>query len=151
MLDPKEVRLFANSHGQLMVQIGDQEPVAVKATRAFPLTYPDRYIGLANEDGKEVGMIDKIASLPREMQDLLDEALERGFFVPQIVRVENVSEEFGVTRWEVTTDKGPRVFEVRGREDIRFLTNRHIIIRDIDGNRFEIKDLSALDAESQGK
>ncbi|MCC6444280.1 MAG: DUF1854 domain-containing protein, partial [Armatimonadetes bacterium] len=36
-------------------------------------------------------------------------------------------------------------------EDIRFLTNRHIIIRDIDGNRFEIKDLSALDAESQGK
>jgi len=149
MLDPKRIRLFKDNHGNLKLQVEDDEPVTVKAIRAFPLTHPDRYIGLCNEDGKEVGMIDKLSDLTPEMRSLIEEALERGFFVPRITRITRISEEFGVTRWEVETSKGPRVFEVRSREDIRFLTHRHIIIRDIDGNRFEINDLSALDEQSQ--
>jgi hypothetical protein len=59
--------------------------------------------------------------------------------------------DFGIQRWEVETDRGPRVFEVRSREDLRWLHPGHLIVRDIDGNRYEIKRFDDLDSASRIK
>ena len=81
--------------------------------------------------------------------EVLTHELERLYFLPKIVRIRGVTEEYGVLRVEVDTDKGPRTFEVRTREHIRFLPNGRILLRDLDGNRYEIPRLADLDGFSQ--
>jgi hypothetical protein len=49
---------------------------------------------------------------------------------------------------EVETDKGQREFETRYKEDIRKLPGGRVIIKDADGNRYEIKDYMKLDKRS---
>ena len=63
----------------------------------------------------------------------------------ELVRVLEITDDFGIQRWEVETDRGPRVFEVRSREDLRWLHPGHLIVRDVDGNRYEIKRFDDLD------
>jgi hypothetical protein len=66
-----------------------------------------------------------------------------------VLKISKITEEFGVLRWEVETDKGPRTFEVRGRDEVRLVTGGHVLIRDIDGNRYHIPGLNDLDVASR--
>ena len=81
----------------------------------------------------------------------LEQELEKSYFLPALVRVLDITDDFGIQRWEVETDRGPRVFEVRSREDLRWLHPGHLIVRDVDGNRYEIKRFDDLDTSSRLK
>ena len=67
-----------------------------------------------------------------------------------ILRVESAKERFGTVEWTVRTDRGPRSFTTRHLRDEA--TNpspgRHLIA-DVDGGRYDVPDISALDAASQ--
>ena len=71
------------------------------------------------------------------------------YYVPKIVRVLSVTESFGMSRWEVMTDRGYAAFEMTDREGIRKLPGGRYLVHDPDGNRFEIEDLSKLDRQSR--
>jgi Domain of unknown function (DUF1854) len=68
-----------------------------------------------------------------------------------VLQVPEITDDFGIQRWEVETDRGPRVFEVRSREDLRWVGPGHLVIRDVDGNRFEIRRFEELDLNSRLK
>ena len=75
--------------------------------------------------------------------------LERSYFTAAIVRVEAIEVEYHVPTWTVATNRGPRRFELRSsRRDLRVLGWR-VLIRDADGNRYEIPDLRRLDEASR--
>ena len=58
-------------------------------------------------------------------------------------------EEFGATYWTVETDRGRREFVVRHmRDNAHYLSATRLLITDVDGNRFEVPDMSKLDSES---
>ncbi len=44
---------------------------------------------------------------------------------------------------------GPRTFDVATRQDVRPLGQGRYLIRDVDGNRYEIRDTEALDPASR--
>jgi len=47
------------------------------------------------------------------------------------------------------TDRGPREFVIRSTdENTRWFGERHVLLLDIDGNRFNIPDVEALDRRS---
>ena len=52
-------------------------------------------------------------------------------------------------RWEVETDRGYRVFDIRDREDLRLIGGTRVLLQDADGNRFEIEDIGELDDRSR--
>ena len=53
-------------------------------------------------------------------------------------------------RWQVETDRGPRTFEIRSsRRDMRVLSAGRILIRDADGNLYEVPDYRQLDPQSR--
>lgn len=153
LLDSSQIRLLKDRPGTLLLKRqGDPEPIRVKPSRNFPLTDPDHYISLlAEEDGEdvEVGILLEPQNLDADSRAQLQEVLEKMYFLPVISRIHRVVEEFGVLRWEVETDRGPRVFEVRGRDEVRLVTGGHVLIRDIDGNRFHIPALNDLDPLSR--
>jgi len=63
--------------------------------------------------------------------------------------VRSCKEEFGVFRLDVETDKGRREFHLRNlRDNVLRLPRNRIILTDIHGNRFEIRDVSRLDPRS---
>ena len=80
---------------------------------------------------------------------LVLEELEHAYLMPQIQRIYAIEEEFGVLHWHVLTDRGERHFEMRGRDEVQPITPDRFLVRDIDGNRYEIADVRALDRWSQ--
>lgn len=143
------IRITRNSLGELVLEREAEEPRLVKPVRALPLTDPEHWIGLMDEKGKPVHMVRSLKELDTDSRALLEHELEQLYFLPKIQCIRQVTEEYGVLRLDVDTDRGPRAFEIRSREHIRFLPEGRILLRDLDGNRYEIPCLSNLDAHSQ--
>ncbi|HZK34948.1 MAG TPA: DUF1854 domain-containing protein, partial [Bacillota bacterium] len=102
---------------------------------------------LFNEDG-EIGIINSLEELKPSYRQVVDEILENRYFVPEIVEVVKVEEKFRLVHWKVITDRGPMDFYTRTRHDI-VVKGTRIYIRDIDSNRYLIRDYKALSNQSQ--
>ncbi|MDP6779089.1 MAG: DUF1854 domain-containing protein [Candidatus Latescibacteria bacterium] len=149
LLDPKSVKLYLNDFEDLILEI-DGSAREVVPFRAFPLTGVDQFIALRNTDEEEIGMIRDMADLDADSRRALHAELERAYFTPRITQVNAVEENFHVPKWDVETDRGPRVFEIRSsRSDVRVMASGRILFRDADGNRYEIPDYRRLDPISR--
>jgi hypothetical protein len=70
--------------------------------------------------------------------------------MPRIVDVLAIREKLNVLAWDVETDRGQRTFEVRYvRQNVRGLGRQRLIIRDVDGNRYEIRNWRAFPQRAQ--
>ena len=117
----------------------------MRVARAFPLSDPDKYIGLRDGDDKDIGILETLHGLDPESRAVVDEELERRYFTPQITKVHSVVEEFGVVTWDVDTTKGRRRFLVRNLKDSTFtLGASRVMMTDVDSNRYEIPDAYTL-------
>lgn len=149
-LDPKTTRLYVNEFEELCLKVGDGEPMRpLRAYRGFPVTAVDDFISLKDADEEEVALVRRVSDLDRDSRRVLEAELERSYFTATITKVEAIDEEYHIPTWTVTTDRGPRRFELRSsRRDVRVLGWR-VLIRDADGNRYEIPDLGQLDQASR--
>ena len=68
--------------------------------------------------------------------------------MPKITKIHELEGEFGVTRWVVETNRGPVTFGMRTRYDVVSLENGRVLIKDADGNRYEIENYHRLDPTS---
>jgi len=123
--------------------------------RCFPITNPDEFLSVREADskkmgrGKEIGMIRYMRDFPEDQQKLFLEELDRRYFSPEITKISSVKEKFGYTYWEAETNAGNMTFILSNPfSNIRSLEDGRIFIHDIDGNSFQIKDPSKLDANS---
>ena len=148
VLDPHTVHLFRTSPSDTTVRAtveGDRSWREVRVARAFPLSDPDKYLGLRDGNDKDIGILETLHGLDAGSRAVIDEELKRRYFTPQITQVVTVSEEFGVVTWDVETTKGPRRFLVRNMKDNSYpLGPNRVMMTDSDGNRYEIPDARAL-------
>ena len=70
-------------------------------------------------------------------------------FVFEVTGIDQVEDEFELRTWSVKTRQGPRSFQTKLDEWPRTLENGSVIIRDLSGDLYQIKDPSALDPVSQ--
>jgi len=149
ILDPKKIRICRDEMGRLKLIFDDAVKITIKrVVRAFPLTMPWRYIILIDENDREIGLLRDIRELDESSMKVLKDELERVYFIPKIKRIYRIKEEFGVLIWETETDKGPRRFEVTSRRNVKKMGKRRIIVRDADGNLYDIPDYAHLDQKS---
>jgi len=154
MLDPKKVRLHKDAFNRISLTIlNEKEYPEVRPVMSFPITDSESYVSfyeiVDGKRGKEIGIIENIDKLDPESKKLLKAELKREYFMPRIVKINSMTESHGVMKFDVETDKGRRVFETRYKEDIRRISGNRIIIRDADGNRYEIRNQNELDPRSQ--
>jgi hypothetical protein len=150
-LEPGKVRFFR--HGALLRVTIEDERTCIRASvlRAFPLSMPDRYLSLRDGAGKEMGIIRDPAGLDPDSRGLVAGELARRYLNPVVRRIISVKERFGIVEWEADTDRGVRRFATRNlRENLVKPSPHRYIIADVDDNRYDIRDLSAMDAQSQG-
>jgi len=149
ILDPRKIRICRGESGRLKIIFDEAEKITIKrVVRAFPLTMPWRYIILIDENDREIGLLRDVKDLDESSMKVLKEELERVYFIPKIKKIRQIKEEFGVLIWETETDKGPRRFEVTSRRDVKKMGKRRIIVRDADGNLYDIPDYARLDQKS---
>lgn len=116
---------------------------------AFPLSSSSPVVAFFNEDGEEIGVMKNPDQLDAHSQKILREELDKSYFMPQIQTILDLTEEMGVESWDVITNRGERTFEVRDpRRNVRKIGGRRVIIKDVDGNRYEVKDWTLLNRES---
>jgi outer membrane protein assembly factor BamB len=148
-LDAVNLKIARNSFEELTIELPDGTThTNVEAVRSFPLTDSNKYITLLDSEGKEIGIVRDIKQLPRESAETLLSELQKRYFMPKITKIYELDGEFGVTRWVVETNRGPVTFSMRTRYDVVSLENGRVLIKDVDGNRYEIENYHGLDPES---
>ena len=148
ILDPHTLKLDRDPFGDLILKVQDRTYERVKASRAFPLSFPEHYIVLRNQEG-EIGLLEDIRQLDRHSRKILEQELRKAYFIPKITRIYSLEEKYGVSKWYVETDRGPRRFDIRSRDDIKPVPPFRVLFRDADGNRYEIPDVRQLDSKSR--
>ena len=120
--------------------------------RQFPFELEWEFISVMNEDKEEVGIIRSLSLFEGEMGEMLTEELKRRYYAPVIDRIYSIKERYGFSYWKVHTADGNVSFTLHDtyRSIIRAAHN-HIIMLDVNGNRFEILDTEALDRKSYKK
>lgn len=133
--DGKNVELTVNGRRYEIGRIGS----------VFPLTHALGAVAFFDKDGEEIGVMKHLDSLDDDSRGLLMEELEKAYFMPRVKSIDNVTETLGVESWTVTTDKGERTFDVRDpRRGVRKMAEGRVIIKDVDGNRYEIRNYTEL-------
>ena len=148
-LDPKRVKISRNQFAELEAELPDGSVHApVEPVRTFPLTQPDQYISLLDAHKNELGLIEDINQLREADRTILSEELEKCYFMPKITKIYALAGRFGVTQWDTETEVGSVSFDLRSRNDITALDSGRVLIKDVDGNRYEIVNYHQLDPKS---
>jgi hypothetical protein len=144
------VRGLVARNGRLYAKRSDSdEEVAVSVRYLRPLTSRAEIV-LLDEKGHEVATVFDVDALPAEQRAPLDAALKDRYHLVSIAKVNTVDVLFGTRYWSVETDRGPRWFALREPgKNVTWLGERHLVLRDTAGNRYEIPDTAALDNRSQ--
>ena len=150
LIDAASMRILKTEKGRLELHHDGRVQAVGSIVAAFPLTRPGTMVSLRDEEGDEIGVLDSVAQLDAASQEVMREELERSYFMPVIGDILDVREELGVVTWEVETDRGPRTFQVRNvRQNVRKMGNRRLVIKDVDGNRYEVRDWLGLQPLAQ--
>ena len=102
--------------------------------------------GAAGWEGRGITLVDRLDELAPRLAEVANEELRRRYLTARVEEIHHIRTEFGVTYWQVRTDKGERDFVVQSlSESCIWLSDRHLLLVDVDGNRFEIADRAGLD------
>lgn len=143
-------QLRRDSFGKLVLTTADgEEFIGVAPVRSFPIQAPGKGISMVREGGKEVVWIDDLAALPAHLRTLITEELEGREFMPEIVRIKDVSSFATPCTWYVDTDRGATEFVLKVDEDIRRIGEASLLIADSHGIHFLVRDMLRIDKHSR--
>jgi hypothetical protein len=95
-------------------------------------------------------MLKTIDGLESRTRALLESQLDRMYFTPRIETIRELRLDAGMWRFDVVTQRGPAAFFVRNwRDSANEISAGRWHILSVDGGRFEIENLEALDAASR--
>ena len=120
---------------------------------AFPFDMPHSYISVLDKDQKEIGMIRELSALSEGTQAILLGELGRKYYAPRITKILSVKERYGFSYWRVDLENASD-FSFTVQDTYRSMLKvdqTHVFIIDVDGNRFEIPSVEALDRASYKK
>jgi hypothetical protein len=150
-MDIADLDIYYQPKDRLRLTIsGDRSYVTVKPVWAAPLTRPGRYLSLLDGKGKEIVSIPDPALLREGSRAAVMAELHHRYLTAQVRTISHARQEFGATYWTVETDRGPREFVTQNlQENALWLTDSHLLLVDVDNNRFEIANTVELDAASR--
>lgn len=142
------VKVKKRPDGQLWVN-SNGKAKAVHVLRCFPWSEPNRYISLRDKDEDEVALVVDLCELETESRIAVEGALAEAGFVLEIRKVISLDEDFEIRNWKVQTAQGVRKFQT-GLDDWPYeVPGGGLLIRDISGDIFFIRDPEDLDEESR--
>lgn len=149
--DGEKTALKLNPDWTMRLDSGRHHFRHVRVRIGRPLYRPEEFATvLEAKHDWEIGHIVNLPGLNRPSREALEEHGRKANLTTPIVRVHKLVHQLGSSYWDVETGKGRRQFVIRGTtEHIRWLADERLLITDVRGNRFEIRDMKQLDQRSQ--
>lgn len=146
-----EYQLFHHPKDRLRLTVDqDRSYLAIKPVWAAPQSRPGRFMGLLDAKEKEIATIPDLQVLSESSRAAVLLELERRYLTGTILAILEAKVEFGATYWHVATQRGERDFVTQSlQENAVWMSRTHLLLVDVDGNRFEIPDLERLDPRSR--
>jgi len=150
LLEPAALELRREGERLQIRQGGEREWREVTLVRLFPLTEPDRWLAVLDAEGNEVGILRDLAKLSKDDRGAARDELDRRYLVPRIQRILACRARFDLLEWTVETDRGETKFLTRHlREQVKEVAPERLSLIDVEGNRYDVPSLDALDPESR--
>ena len=137
-----------SNSGQLQVVRGDQT-TAVRVQPCFPLSEPNRFFSLLDNDGNETCMVENPSDLDAPGHAALSTAIADAAFTIKVTAIESISNDIDLRIWQVLTSSGSRTFETRLGSWPRKLEDGGVLIQDIAEDLYHIENANALDSRSR--
>lgn len=147
-LTQENAEFTATPGGFVSLRVGEEFYPRVQIFRSFPFTDPEIYISIrqTDEKAKEIGMIrDLKKDVSPETAELLRAQMNLRYFTPQILKIYNIKNEYGYAYFDVKTDHGRCKFTMyMSSNSVVHLSDTRLLLSDLDGNRFEVRDINRL-------
>ena len=151
-INQKDVFFYLSKGGLLCLKFKGENMGRVAVLRMFPFQFEEEFITIRSENysrndtDTEIGILRDIRELPEGQIKLIRTELQKRYFIPDIIEVYNVKEEFGNTSWSVNTSSGKREFTMTDMSsNVRNLGNNKVLLTDVYGNRYYIQNAYELD------
>ena len=152
-LAPEEADFFRTPGGFTGLRYRGEEYKRVSLRRALPIGQPAGYISVADSENKEIGILRSVADLSGPQLAIVEDELSKRYYCPRIFEIKSVKDKMGYVYMELVIgnnaekyDKNCAVNDVN--RNIRMIDDNRLLIFDVDGNRYMVSDLSALDKKS---
>jgi hypothetical protein len=129
----------------------DRSYPIVRPVWAAPLTRPGQNLCLLDGKNEEIAMLENPEEeLGETSFQAVREELRRRDLTATVRSVVTARQEYAATYWTVDTDRGQREFVTQNlSENAVWFGESRLLLLDVEGNRFEISDLEALDPNSR--
>lgn len=145
-----DFKLTRNAAGRLVLTNAQGRiHEGVVPVRAFPISAPDAGLSLLGEDGHELQWINRLSDIPEHARALLESELTQREFMPEIIRINQVSSFATPSKWQVSTNRGNTELLLKAEDQIRHLTRITLLITDGQGVSFLIRDIDIMDHHSR--
>lgn len=153
LLNLKDAVFYRTEGGFTGLQYAGKDYRRISLRRALPLGDPMRYISVADHENKEIGIITDVSALKGEARAIVLEELERRYYSPTVREIKSVKDKLGYVYMELVLEgqagRSEKTCAVKDvNKNIRMLSEDRLIIFDVDGNRYMVESLKALDKKS---
>lgn len=145
-----DFELSRDAAGSLLLRtVAGELHTGVVPVRAFPISAPAAGISLLDAAGHELHWVEDLGVLPDAARTLIEEELAQREFMPEIIRIKQVSSFATPSRWQVATNRGDTELLLKAEDHIRRLTLSTLLITDGYGVSYLIRDVDAMDSHSR--
>lgn len=152
-IDVKDAKFSKTAGNLISLTLNGKTYDRVYLFRAFPLFDKDEYIIVKAKIGDvlvEIGIIKSLSEFDPDTKNILSSELKLRYFIPTIIKVNSIKNEFRSYYWDIESSAGHKTFEVpKDNKSLRVLyeTNQ-ILITDFYGNKLIIENYKNLDSRS---
>lgn len=153
-LDLAKTEFYKTGGGFTGLRYDGRDYKRVALRRALPVASPEEYISVADHENKEIGILRAITDLAAPQMAIVTDELGKRYYTPSILQIKSVKDKMGYVYMELLLqgvgeryDKSCAVKDVN--RNIRMLGDDRLAIFDVDGNRYQVPSLAALDAKSR--
>ena len=154
LLDIGKIEFYTTQGGFTGLRYDGKDYRHVTLRRPLPLGKPMEYISVADNENKEIGILKNVDDLKAEQWQIVVTELESRYYCPDVLEVISVKDKLGYVYMEL------RLARAGGKEhtkscavkdvnrNIRMLGDTSLLIFDVDGNRYIVRDIAKLDKKS---
>jgi len=140
---------FYEAGGFLCLKLDGEDKGRVMVRRVLPLGDPDRFLSVADAEQKEIGILRDMAELTQEQRGMVGRELSTRYHCPEVLSVAAVKEKMGYVYLDLSLGGQIRSVAVKDvTKNIRLAFDGRLYIVDVDGNRYVVSKVDALDAAS---
>ncbi len=139
-INTQKIKFIVNEGEMLKLEYDGKVYPSIKLKRCFPFNNPENFIGIYESDSnQEIGIIYDLKELDEQQYEIAVAELKFRYFMPIITKIIKIKEKPHFAHLDIVTTAGEKNITIQDIPfNINMYSNGQIIIKDVDGNLYEV-------------